>query len=189
MLNTGVSLQKRTFKSIVFLFLLLVGQLSLALDRGNCDRLIKGVARVEVATNRSEVRKALLEIGVKPKDIKSFFNKEVVQFEFPTRGGDPVLGFLRYEQGKLISQLFSIKNENHFGAIKAFGFFRKHSVQLADRLGVQKIEIQGGSVFNDSVVEFLVGQGFKPKKIPLPPGWGKGEQEVYFKTMDLYVPE
>jgi hypothetical protein len=80
------------------------------------------------------------------KTEKPFFNGEIVDFSFPTKGVDDVIGFVQRTpdgEEQLTSQLFSINNTAG-GAPVAFRKYLRNSKDLAKSLGVQKIEIKVG---------------------------------------------
>lgn len=173
------------FKSALLCTLLALSQFLLAGPQLSCDGVLRGVKRIEIASQSGQIKSALIKLGVKSKDVPEFFNKQNVMFEFPTEGGDPVYGFVTYQKGYLTSQLFSIKNTNPKAAIAAFAKFRTDSMHLADRLGAHSIEIQGGSVINERIAEFLVSQGFEIKNVEMPKYFGEGQQEVFYKVFKI----
>jgi hypothetical protein len=76
--------------------------------------------------------KVLRDIGVSKENRRDFFNGEIVDFKFPTKGGDDVIGFLqRTPDGEvqLTSQLFSINNTAG-GAPASFRKFLRDSTDL-----------------------------------------------------------
>jgi hypothetical protein len=129
--------------------------------------------------------KALNTLGVNQQDRRAFLNGGVVGFQYATKGGDPVEGFLNYDGSKLTSQLFSIKNSDPTAAAKAFLQFRNGSFALARSLNLNSVELQGGSVINNQVKDFLLRQGFQPKTVSVPEALGGGTQEVYSKDVPL----
>jgi hypothetical protein len=131
--------------------------------------------------------KTLREIGVAKENRRAFFNGQIVDFSFPTKGGDDVVGFLqRTPNGEvqLTSQLFSINNTAG-GAPAAFRKYLRNSTDLAKSLGATKIEIQGGSLINPDLAKALTDRGFTPKTVPVPEALGGGTQEVLSKIIDL----
>jgi hypothetical protein len=131
--------------------------------------------------------KVLRDIGVSKENRRAFFNGEIVDFKFPTKGGEDVIGFLqRTPDGEvqLTSQLFSINNTAG-GAPVAFRKFLRNSTDLGKSLGAQKIEIQGGSLINPDLAKALTDRGFAPKTVPVPEALGGGTQDVLFKIIDL----
>jgi hypothetical protein len=143
-------------------------------------------ANVQNSIKLSQV-KALRDIGVAKENRRAFLDGEIVNFSFPTKGGDDVIGFIqRMPDGEvqLTSQLFSINNTAG-GAPAAFRKFLRNSTELAESLGAQKIEIQGGSLINPDLAKALTDRGFLPKTIPVPDALGGGAQEVLFKIIDM----
>lgn len=69
---------------------------------------------------------ASTKLGVSPDDHAAFLNGELTQF--PTKGGDPAIGFLQCNDDGLVSQLFSINNQVG-GAPAAFQQFYSGSMQ------------------------------------------------------------
>ena len=127
--------------------------------------------------------KALKKLGVDKSGRRAFFEGKDVMFQFPTRGGDPVIGLVQFQKGKLTSQLFSIKNLNPDAASHAFLQFRSRTKSLAKKMGATSIELQGGSVINPKIADFLRSQGFREKSIPVPESFGGGTQDVFFKII------
>ena len=128
--------------------------------------------------------KLLQQFGVDKAGRRAFFKGQVVDFAFPTRGGDDVIGFLHMKDGRLVSQLFSINNQSG-GAVKAFLQFRNNSLKLGKALGVNQVELQGGSVINPRVEQFLRKQGFSLQRIPVPEAYGGGTQEAYILILSI----
>ena len=64
--------------------------------------------------------RALKELGVDKSGRRAFLKGEEVVFNFSSKGGDPVEGFLQIHDGKLTSQLFAIKNLDTKEALKSF---------------------------------------------------------------------
>ena len=150
-----------------------------------CDFLFREHLKVDVATSTSELRRTLLKLGVESKDFPTFFASRVVRFQYPTKSGDNVYGFLKWEHGTLVSQLFSISNPVPAEAVSAFDHFTKYSIMLADQMAAKKLEVQGGSVFNEKLARTLRNLGYEKKEIPIPRGLGTGNQTVLFKVIDL----
>jgi hypothetical protein len=127
---------------------------------------------------------ALTKLGVSQEDQLPFMNGQIVGFQYPTVGGDDVYGFLQYQSGSLTSQLFSINNTAG-GAANAFRQFVGGSNGLAASLGLDSVELQGGSVINPELANALLSRGFVPKVVPVPDALGGGAQEVLSKVVPV----
>ena len=92
--------------------------------------------------------------------------------------------FLHYRDNALTSQLFSINNTSG-GAAAAFRTCVSGSNDLAASLGLDSLELQGGSVINPDLGSALASRGFMPKTVPVPDALGGGTQEVLFKVVPV----
>ncbi len=131
--------------------------------------------------------KSLKQLGVDQAGRRAFFEGKIVPWKIQQASGKTVDGFAQLKDGKLTTQFFTINNpgqEHVFENVRAFKKYTDDSFELAGHLGVRKVELQGGSVYNDRVREFLIRQGFQPKSLPLPDGFGTGSQEVYFRIFE-----
>lgn len=131
-----------------------------------------------MALNEAQL-KALLELGVAPDDNAAFERGEPVRFHYPTDGGDPVSGYVELTADGLMSQLFHISNQYPWAAGPAFLRFRARSFALGRACGLDVIELQGGSVNNQSVRAWLQSLGFQAKQVSVPGFYGGGTQEVF----------
>lgn len=140
--------------------------------------------KTDLKSETTEVSKSLTEVldlfGIDQENHKSFFDGEVVAFEYPTKGGDNLFGHLQFKEGHLTSQLFSIRNTAG-GGFGAYLKFVKGSFALAKSLGLRQVEIQGGAIHNKSITKNLLANGYKPKTIPVPEYMGGGTVEVLYK--------
>ncbi|WP_175851015.1 RHS repeat-associated core domain-containing protein [Burkholderia cepacia] len=127
---------------------------------------------------------ALAYLGVSSDAHDAFLNGKVVGFVYPTEGGAAVYGFLQYNNGHLASQLFSINNTTG-GGPAAFKKFYSGSMGLAKSLGLDKIELQGGSIINQELYNSLSKNGWAKKVVPVPDELGGGEQEVLYKIYNV----
>lgn len=127
---------------------------------------------------------ALRSLGVDKAGRRAFLNGEVVSFESRSASGG-VYGFVQNVDGQLTSQLFSIADKNHASAVKGFLKFRNDSIALARATGVETLELQGGTVINPRVAEFLTDQGFATKSVPVPSALGGGYQDVMNKVIKV----
>lgn len=129
---------------------------------------------------------AMKALGVPKENLSSLRAGEVVPFQFATKGGDDVYGFLSLNESDsvLVSQLFSISNKTG-GAPVAFRKFLSNSQTIGKNLGVSKIEIQAGSVINDTLARGLISRGFETKIVNVPPHLGGGQQDVLYKMVDI----
>jgi hypothetical protein len=129
--------------------------------------------------------RALNRLGVDRIGRRAFFAGEIVGFQFPTEGGDPIFGFVQLKSGQLTSQLFAIKNPNQRGAINSFFRFRDASFNLARAFSLESIELQGGAVRNPDVANMLLKLGFRSKIVPVPISLGGGVEEALFKIYTI----
>jgi hypothetical protein len=129
--------------------------------------------------------KQLMDLGVANGDWPNFKNGEWVPFEFPTTGGDPVYGFVRFADSQLTSQLFSISNPSPGPAGRAFLQFRTKTFALGRALGLAEVEFQGGSVINPKLQLWLANQGFAVKSEIAPSSVGNSAQDVFWKTVKI----
>ncbi len=88
---------------------------------------------------------------------------------------------------KLTAQLFYIENRGQYkgAGAKALIYFKNQTIKLAKSLGVNKVEIQGGSVINPDIKKFLNKYGFKKKTIAVPEALGGGSEEVLYKIINV----
>ncbi|MFN0063129.1 MAG: hypothetical protein ACKVPX_11520, partial [Myxococcaceae bacterium] len=133
---------------------------------------------------RAQVR-ALRSLGVDRAGRRAFMNGETVPFQFATSSGEAVYGFVQNSDGRLVSQLFSISESNPTAALGAFLKFRNDSTRLARASGANTLELQGGSVINPRVEQFLLNQGFQPRTVAVPSQLGGGTQQVLSREFSV----
>lgn len=130
-------------------------------------------------------QQALLNLGVAAADLSAFEIGEAVLFRYPTYQASPAEGFVQLTASGLVSQLFYLSNPRRVWAMAAMKKFVKGSESVAKALGLQELELQGGTVVNGPLAASLRKRGFAQKQVTAPDLVGGGQQEVFWRRVKV----
>lgn len=120
---------------------------------------------------------ALRALGVSAADRRAFFSGEPIMTQLSRANGDPTIVALTLGPNRLTAAIFSV-NDTSGSGFTAFTEFRRSARDLARRLGVGELELQGQAIVNPRIEALLRRQGFEPGQARVPAPLGGGTIDV-----------
>ena len=132
-----------------------------------------------------EVRFKLASVGLSTEQIDRVAAGKEVAFDFP--GDTPVgIALIQVKPGLLRCGILEINFPG--GGLAVLLAFRTHAFEVANVLGVKRVELFGMAVINRQLRDLFLRQSFVPRMVPCPEDLGGGAEEVEIVAREFLLP-